>query len=545
MVINFNKWICSLGLCLFTQAILAQQGLIQKIQQDDYYRQQQLIGNTTDSITNSFCIIPYQYRFNNSQNFIKKDSVLLMSRFGYALQNNSALPYSYNAETFFPAAGLQQRFTAGIQLESKHFSVVFQPEFVTVANKPLDQLLPPESNLLNNYWGRFFAMIGNKIDMPSWFGNQSISKLYPGQSSIRYKTKQLAIGLSTENLWWGPSRFNALVMSNNAPGFLHASLNTVAPIKTPIGKFEAQLIIGGLSNSGFAPPEFKRLEQLGCPQCYEAPPQNKSRNISGLVISFSPKGMENLHIGMTSVRYTYADSNARAATFGSLFFRYAMPKDHAEIYAEYGRSDKGIGPFDLFKDSVPYGFTIGFRKMIPLYNKKGHISLSTEITHLGLSKAALIFDRNNIFGGPNPNSNSWYTNANIRHGYTNDGRVMGASIGPGSNSQTLNIAWVNQQNQIGIQVQRVMRNTDFYYYNTFNGIIGGGNTSAFWTDISTSLFAQWAFKNFLLAGSIDYLSSINYKWLKLDGGFGDPSPLSDKQNMQIRLSLLYTVNWKL
>jgi hypothetical protein len=543
MVINIQRGVFLISLFLLVQNLSAQQGLIQKIQLDDYYRQQQLIGNSTDSIANSFCLIPYQYRFKNSQNFGKKDSILLTSNFGYTMQNNSALPYSYNAETFLPVAGFQQRFTAGIQMESKHFSFIFQPEFVTAANPPLDNLLPPESNSLNNYWGKFFAMIGNKIDMPSWFGNEPISKAYPGQSAIRYKTPQFAIGISTENLWWGPARFNSLVMSNNAPGFLHASINTVAPIKTPVGKFEAQLIFGGLKNSGITPPEFKRIEQLGCPQCYEAPPENNSRTIAGLVISFSPKGMENLHIGITSVSYKYADTNLSAAKLGSLFFRYAMPKEHAEIYAEYGRSDKGIGPFDIFKDSVPYGFTIGFRKMIPLNNQKAHISISTEITHLGLSKAALIFDRNSVFGGPNPNSNSWYTNANIRHGYTNYGRVMGASIGPGSNSQTINIAWVKNQHQLGIQVQRVMRNTDFYYYNYFNGYIGAGNTSAFWVDISTSLFAQWAFKNFLLAGSIDNLSSINYKWLKLDGGFADPSSLSDKRNIQLRLSLLYSVKW--
>jgi hypothetical protein len=543
MVINIQRGVFLISLFLLVQNLSAQQGLIQKIQLDDYYRQQQLIGNSTDSITNSFCLIPYQYRFKNSQNFGKKDSILLTSNFGYTMQNNSALPYSYNAETFLPVAGFQQRFTAGIQMESKHFSFIFQPEFVTAANPLLDHLLPPESNSLNNYWGKFFAMIGNKIDMPSWFGNEPISKTYLGQSAIRYKTPQFALGISTENLWWGPARFNSLVMSNNAPGFLHASLNTVAPIKTPVGKFEAQLIFGGLKNSGIMPPEFKRIEQLGCPQCYEAPPENNARTIAGLVVSFSPKGMENLHIGMTSVSYKYADTNLSAAKLGSLFFRYAMPKEHAEIYAEYGRSDKGIGPFDIFKDSVPYGFTIGFRKMVPLNNQKGHISISTEITHLGLSKAALIFDRNNVFGGPNPNSNSWYTNANIRHGYTNNGRVMGASIGPGTNSQTINIAWIKNQHQLGVQVQRVMRNTDFYYYNYFNGSIGAGNTSAFWVDISTSLFAQWAFKNFILAGSIDNLSSINYKWLKLDGGFADPSSLSDKRNIQLRLSLLYSVKW--
>ena len=120
---------------------------------------------------------------------------------------------------------------------------------------------------------------------------------------------------------------------------------------------------------------------------------------------------------------------------------------------------------------------------------------------------------------------------------------MGAAIGPGSNSQTFNITWHQRQNQIGLQLQRVMRNTDFYYYNYFSGTIGLGNTAAFWVDISASLFAQWQFKQLMIAGSIDRLSSINYKWLKLDGDFGSPSTLSDKKNFQIRLSMRYDIAW--
>ena len=542
MVIIYKRAGILVVCMLIVQFIFGQQGLLQRIQLDDLYRRKQIVGEV-DSINNSFCIVPYKYRFNSFQHVNKKDSIILTSDFGYTLQNNSTLPFSYNAETFYPSVGFQQRFTFGLQLESKNFSIRFQPEWVMAANTSNEDLLPPESNSLNNYWGKYFAMIGNKIDMPSRFGDKSLNKLFPGQSSIRYKTDQFSIGISTENLWWGPARFNSLIMSNNAPGFLHASFNTMAPLKTPIGKIEAQIIYGVLNGSGFTPPEFKRIAQLGCPQCYEPPPVNKLRNIAGYVFSFSPKGMDNFYIGMSYVSYFYADRSSKAAALSSMFFRYVMPKDKAEIYAEYGRSDKHISPLDLFKDSIPYGYTVGFRKFIPLQNKKKYISLSFELTHLGLSEAKLIFDRNNIWGNPNPNSYSWYTSATTQHGYTNYGRVMGAAIGPGSNSQTLNIAWNSNQNQIGFQLQRVKRNTDFYYYYYFNGNFGVGNTDAFWTDISTSIFGQWKYKNILIAGSIDHLSSINYYWLKLNGDFGQPSSLSDKQNLQLRLSVLYSVNW--
>lgn len=533
-------------ICLLIHTMaFAQQGLLQQTQLQDYYRRLQLAGDS--SIKGSFNVQPYQARSKQDLFRQKKDTFLFQSVVGITIQNNSALPYGYNDENLYPAIGLQQRVTVGARFETKDLLIQLQPEWVNAANKTGKPLLPPAMNSLGNYYARYFAMLGNRIDMPLYFGEQKLSTVYAGQSAVKYKFAGFAAGVSTENLWWGPARYNALIMGNNAPGFLHATLNTNTPFSTPIGEFEAQLVLGEMEASGITPPEFERMSQLGCPQCYEAPPTGKKRRMTGFVLSYSPKGIQNLSMGMAYASYRYADTSLRSSSLGSLFFRYAMPKDHAEIYAEYGRSDRMMSPFAIFQDSVPYGYTVGFRKMVPTKRKGDFISISAEISHLGLPKAKLILDRNNPFGPPNANSYSWYTSASIRHGYTHFGQVMGAAIGPGSNSQTLNIAWVSGHNQLGMQLQRVMRNTDFYYYNYFNGTTGSGTSSgetrAFWVDISASLFAQWQFKQLMIAGSIDHLSSINYKWLKLDGDFGSPSPLSDKKNFQIRLSMRYDIAW--
>jgi len=544
-MVKLYRHIIVLLLFTFTSVFLyAQQGLLQQVQLDDYYRRLQMTGADT-TVTHSFFVQPYSYRFHDESFRIKKNPAIITAVIGYTLQNNSLLPYSYNDESLYPASGFQQRITAGIYFEMKHLAVKFQPEFILASNTVHDELIPPARSDLNNYWGGYFAMLANRIDMPSRFGDNSISKAYPGQSSIHYKAGGFSVGISTENLWWGPGRYNALIMSNNAPGFLHGTIQTNKPLKTPIGKIEMQVVYGELKGSGVTPPEFKRLDQLGCPQCYTPPLEDKPRKAAGYVVAIAPKGLDNLYVGMAYMSYFYQDTTLAPSALSSLFFRYVMPKDHAEIYAEYGRSDKFMSPFAIFGDSVPYGYTIGLRKMIPTRDKKSFISLAVELSHLGLPKASLIFDRNNIFGPPNPNAYSWYTSATIRHGYTNEGQVMGAAIGPGSNSQTLNVSWVREQNQIGVQFQRVMHNTDFYYYNYFNGIFGGGNTDAFWTDISASLFAQWRYQRFLFAGSVDYLSSLDYKWLKLDGAFGEPSSLSDKRNFQVRLSVLYSMDWRL
>ena len=90
----------------------------------------------------------------------------------------------------------------------------------------------------------------NHIDMPERFGERSHNRVLIGQSSIRINWKKLSIGLSNENIWWGPSIRNSIMMSNHAQGFNHITSNTVKPINTVIGDFEFQVITGKLENSG-------------------------------------------------------------------------------------------------------------------------------------------------------------------------------------------------------------------------------------------------------------------------------------------------------
>ena len=39
------------------------------------------------------------------------------------------------------------------------------------------------------------------------------------------------IGISNENLWWGPSIRNSIMMSNHAQGFKHITFNTINQLK--------------------------------------------------------------------------------------------------------------------------------------------------------------------------------------------------------------------------------------------------------------------------------------------------------------------------
>jgi hypothetical protein len=40
---------------------------------------------------------------------------------------------------------------------------------------------------------------------------------------------------------------------------------------------------------------------------------------------------------------------------------------------------------------------------------------------------------------------SWYTDAIISQGYTNQGQLLGAGIGPGANSQSIEVNWLKER----------------------------------------------------------------------------------------------------
>ncbi|MFX7090472.1 hypothetical protein ABTH94_20100, partial [Acinetobacter baumannii] len=61
-----------------------------------------------------------------------------------------------------------------------------------------------------------------------------------------------------------------------------------------------------------------------------------------------------------------------------------MPKDHAEIYLEYGRNDKAHFITNIVGDSIAMGFVLGVRKAVLLNSNKGAIVLHVELTQLHL-----------------------------------------------------------------------------------------------------------------------------------------------------------------
>ena len=101
----------------------------------------------------------------------------------------------------------------------------------------------------------------------------------------------------------GPGQRNSLIMSNNAAGFLHFTLNTRKRIYTFLGSFERQLISGKLECSGINSP---KTDFIIDGIDYELP-KRQWRYVNGLTINYQPKWVPGLFLGLNRVIQVYWD----------------------------------------------------------------------------------------------------------------------------------------------------------------------------------------------------------------------------------------------
>lgn len=559
---NIKITITCILLVVFYGKLSAQSLPVGTVAVEDYYRRAQLLGKADSSV--SFMVRPifpklnfkakdvfYQdsteirYNFIDYQNTYKskigKFSAILLP-LTVQTQFNSHNPYGWNDGAMIPAKGLQTLMSAGVYMEYGILSIQFRPEVDLAVNGKFDTF---DKNHYEVIAARYYDFYNN-IDLPARFGNNEYSKAYWGQSSIRLNYKDLSFGLSTENLWWGPGIRNSLLMSNTAPGFKHLTLNTRKPIKTPIGSFEAQIIAGRLEGSGYGVLE---PERTFFGNDLYVPKSKDWRYLSGLVVTWQPKWISGLFLGMTKSAQLYSKDLSKFSDYvpffssttkvnadepvekkdarGSIFMRWLWPEENAEIYFEYGNNNStGDTRFQILEPERNRAYIFGLRKMLP-FNKSRNENLLISIEATQMQETKPIDIRN---------ADSWYVNKYVRHGYTNRGEVLGAGIGPGGNLQSVDVSWVKGLKRLGIQLERYVHNNDFYFY----AYEDSQDPRRHWTDLSLAANAEWNFKNFVFNAKLQAIKSLNYQWYLLQKPT-DPIWVNGKDvfNVQLQAGLSY------
>lgn len=462
--------------------------------------------------------------FPNFKVFSAPSSVQLLP-ISWLNDYNVNRPYGYNNGSLYPSAGYQTRVSAGIYISAGILKIQLKPELVYAQNKSFKTFPDEEANSNDlALWKSYFNMV-NGIDAPERFGDQPLHHLYPGQSKITINVKNIEAGLSTENLWWGPGVQNSIMMSNSAPGFLHLTLNSVVPVKTKIGSFEWQIIGGKLDQSGYPPLDTAGLT-IG-KGLYIAKPR-VSRYISAFTVNWQPKWAEGLYVGFTKYDYLNRDSsyngrnifrklfpvitgsslkqNAISSTsngdgqdFAFAFnVRQVFVKYKAEIYFEWARNDDAANTVDFLQEPEhSSAYTLGGSRMFDL-SKDQFLQFKFELTHLQNPPTYLL--------RAEP---TWYVHlVDPRDGYTNDGRYVGAGIGPGSNSLMFDISFLQNLNSYGITLERLVHNNDLYY----DAFMGTGTFNRHWVDIANTFYANFKLKRYIISTELTPVYSLNYEY---------------------------------
>lgn len=445
--------------------------------------------------------------------FAKTKGIIKLLPATIKLQYNSHHPYGWNDGSMIPARGYQQQLSFGIYSKIGPLSLQLQPEMVFTPNKNFSSSATKWDDRI---WKSYFYFL-NRIDAPEKYGSGNYSRFFPGQSSLRLNVKKLSLGISTENLWWGPGIRNSLVMSNTAPGFKHISFNTTSPASSPIGSFEWQIVSGILENSNILPDTTKTFNS----EKLYSPKRNEDRYLNGMIVTWQPKWTKGLYLGLTRMFYSYkSDLNGAIGSYlpivgqlfkknlpnedaakrdqlASVFFRLILPKEKAELYAEYGRNDHSLDLRDfLLEPEHARAYILGMRKTFES-NKKSETEFFMEFTHLQNPSTATVRELE-----------GWYTHYQVRHGYTNLGQVMGAGIGTGGSSQSFGFNRIKDVKQFGVMLERVVRNNDFYY----SAFTDTRNYHSHWVDLSLNISKPWYYKRFIYTANLSLIKTYNYHW---------------------------------
>ena len=519
--------------------------------------------NNEIDLNYSFTIRPINFDNNLKENFLSNYSKTIFKKNNnffldllpveYIFDYNSHHPYNRNNGSMLPNKGYQHIVSTGFFLKAGPLTIQFKPEHHYAENKDFPGFWEGHEAVT---WSQRYGL-WNTIDMPERFGFKRHNRNLIGQSSIRLNWKNISLGFSNENIWWGPSIRNSIMMSNHAQGFRHITLNSTKPIEFKFGILEWQFITGRLDSSGYTPPntDFEYAgTKLYVPKYNQGGITDDWRFLQGYVITFSPKIVKGLSLGFIRWVQMYSDlikgefwwldgnpsyfpvfsnlfrkndkyENYEALTnqAAGIFFRWVWEDSKAEIYAEFHHNDSKQNLRDLLLDSDhSRAFTAGLQKVFLINNK--NFLFSWEWTQMEQTASRLV-----------RNAGSWYQHNTLRDGYTNRGEVLGSSIGPGSNSHYFNINLFEKNYKAGIGFEIVDQDNDFYH-EAFSSSL---DFRRYWKDFNFHFNFERKFKYFWMSSNLVYQRSLNYQWELIENASSYYQPGNDLDNFHLNVKLTY------
>lgn len=376
---------------------------------------------------------------------------------------NTTYPRGFNDGPVWKGKGLTTELHGGVMGQKGGFSFTFHP--VVFYSQNAEFKLAPNLDRNNNIYNYQFASpIGvGDIDWVQRYGDRSTLFFNLGQSEIRFSKGNFITEIGTSSLALGPAVFNPIVLSNQGAGIPHFSIGIkpteVSLFKRSIAKIEGRILYGLMLESDY----------------FDSNNNNDIRFFNFLSLGISPGFLPNLKIGIHKSAYQsseYFDTkdlitpikfdspndfpqdslvNDSFDQLASISIDWSFPEVGFRAYAEFAKNDfTGSQRSTLLEPEHSRAYTVGFEKSHSFENGNKfhlvyeHTNLSRNHTYLWRAEP------------------TYYAHSVNRQGYTHQGQILGAGIGPGSNSDQLNMKLEIKNQQFGVLLQRIEHNKDYH-----------------------------------------------------------------------------------
>ena len=415
---------------------------------------------------------------------------------------NTAYPRGYNDGAVWKGNGATMELHGGMGLKKGPLSITLYPTLFYSQNKNF----PLASNGNQNLRAERYKY-GSGIDFVQQYGFDPFLSFHPGQSEIKLTFGKFNTRISTQNYSVGPAKYNPIILSRQGGGFPHLTVGS-DPLEirlkdVSIGRLEPHLMVGFLSESDY----------------FDNNQLNDTRYFNGIFVGFSPSILPNLTLGINKAMYKNTqffeptdlvsvfyifDSGERGDsintndTFDQLASATAswnFPDIGFRVYGEFAKNDfTGKLRWTLSEPEHSRAYTIGFEKLVQLKNDSfiityEHTNLSKNHTYLWRAEP------------------SFYIHGVNKQGYTNNGQLLGAGIGPGGNSDHFEILYYRKKLALDFLFQRMEFNKD-YFIQSIQGIT---NHDA---EYSISFNIQKEFKNAYLGFESTYSYNLKRYFIK-------------------------------
>lgn len=469
--------------------------------------------------------------------FIKMDSGNYLSLVAPQLSFyfNSKYNYGYNDGHIWTGRGLTTTAFAGVQARYGKLHLSLAPYALFSENRDFPLANYQKSD--KSEYSYQFNIIGD-IDYVQRYGDKALFLFYPGQSELRFKSKAVNIGFSTSNYTIGPAVAFPVLMSKQGVGMprFEIGTNNFRPIKIrekDFGKMDAVLTYGMLQESDY----------------FDTKADNNLRYLTSLSIHYMIPSLETLILGVNRIFYTQMKNFQTKDLFRTIAYYtntdivpdssngftndlndqmisfdldWHIPEADFRVYLELVRNDFFHNRRDLFVDPEhSRAFNLGLEKMYT--NKWGNLLINYEFTNLTRSQSF------HYRLAP-----SMYLHYVANQGYSHQGQLLGAGIGPGSNSHHLSFSQLSDRFLIKLILQRVQFDNDYLLetYSDWPNALINANALRIFSEYSLQFRSGYYYQNWIFTGGIGFSKQYNAYY----------QMFNDRTNIHLAGTVAYQIN---